>query len=58
MLELADPGLRGGGVGHLGTLGGDGDLGLDLEVAAEGLMLWRYLGGPWEPAGSYCFGER
>lgn len=29
-----------------------------FEVAAEGLMLWRYLGGPWEPVGSYRFGGR
>ena len=27
-----------------------------FEVWAEGLLLWRYLGGPWEPAGSYRFG--
>ena len=27
-----------------------------FEVGAEGLLLWRYLGGPWEPAGSYGFG--
>ena len=27
-----------------------------LEVGAEGLRLWRYLGGPWEPVGSYGFG--
>jgi 2'-5' RNA ligase len=26
-----------------------------FEVGAEGLLLWRYLGGPWEPAGSYGF---
>ena len=26
-----------------------------FEVGAEGLMLWRYLGGPWEPVGSYRF---
>ncbi len=26
-----------------------------FEVGAEGLMLWRYLGGPWEPVGSYSF---
>ena len=25
-------------------------------VGAEGLLLWRYLGGPWEPLGSYQFG--
>jgi len=27
-----------------------------FEVEAEGLLLWRYLGGPWEPVGSYSFG--
>ena len=27
-----------------------------FEVGAEGLQLWRYLGGPWEPVGSYRFG--
>lgn len=27
-----------------------------FEVSAEGLLLWRYLGGPWEPVGSYRFG--
>lgn len=27
-----------------------------FEVGAEGLLLWRYLGGPWESAGSYGFG--
>lgn len=27
-----------------------------FEVEAEGLLLWRYLGGPWEPVGSYGFG--
>ena len=27
-----------------------------FEVEAVGLMLWRYLGGPWEPVGSYGFG--
>ncbi len=26
-----------------------------FEVGAEGLLLWRYLGGPWEPVGSYTF---
>ncbi len=26
-----------------------------FEVGAKGLLLWRYLGGPWEPAGSYGF---
>ena len=26
-----------------------------FEVGAEGLLLWRYLGGPWEPLGSYEF---
>lgn len=24
-------------------------------VGAEGLLLWRYLGGPWEPLGAYGF---
>ncbi len=28
-----------------------------FEVGAEGLLLWRYLGGPWERLGSYGFGE-
>lgn len=27
-----------------------------FEVGAEGLLLWRYLGGPWEPVGPYGFG--
>ena len=27
-----------------------------FEVGAEGLLLWRYLGGPWEPVGAYGFG--
>ena len=27
-----------------------------FEVGAEGLLLWRYLGGPWEAVGSYGFG--
>ena len=26
-----------------------------FEVGAEGLLLWRYLGGPWESLGSYGF---
>ncbi len=26
-----------------------------FEVRAEGLLLWRYLGGPWEPVGRYPF---
>jgi 2'-5' RNA ligase superfamily len=26
------------------------------EGRAEGLLLWRYRGGPWEPAGSFIFG--
>ncbi|QIN84757.1 2'-5' RNA ligase family protein [Rubrobacter tropicus] len=26
-----------------------------FEVGAEGLLLWRYLGGPWEPVGAYGF---
>lgn len=25
------------------------------EVRAEGLLLWRYLGGPWEPLGRFPF---
>ena len=25
------------------------------EGRAEGLLLWRYRGGPWEPAGSFSF---
>jgi hypothetical protein len=25
------------------------------EGCAEGLLLWRYRGGPWEPAGSFAF---
>ncbi len=27
-----------------------------FEVGGEGLSLWRYLGGPWEPTGRYSFG--
>ena len=27
-----------------------------LEIIGEGLSLWRYLGGPWEPAHTYLFG--
>ena len=27
-----------------------------FEVDGLGLSLWRYLGGPWEPAGTYLFG--
>ena len=27
-------------------------------VTGEGLLLWRYLGGPWAPAGSYPFRGR
>ncbi len=27
-----------------------------FEVGAEGLMLWRYLGGPWEPVEACSFG--
>lgn len=27
-----------------------------FEVRGEGLLLWRYLGGPWEPVGEYLFG--
>ena len=26
-----------------------------FEVRAEGLLLWRYMGGPWEPVGAYEF---
>ena len=26
-----------------------------FEVGAEGLLLWRYFGGPWEPVGPYGF---
>ena len=29
-----------------------------FQVGAEGLRLWRYLGGPWEPVGSFGFGGR
>jgi 2'-5' RNA ligase len=29
-----------------------------FEVEGLGLSLWRYLGGPWEPAGTYPFGAR
>jgi 2'-5' RNA ligase len=28
------------------------------EVEGLGLSLWRYLGGPWEPAGKYLFSSR
>ena len=28
-----------------------------FEAEGLGLSLWRYLGGPWEPAGTYLFGE-
>jgi 2'-5' RNA ligase len=28
-----------------------------FEVGGLGLSLWRYLGGPWEPAGTYLFGS-
>ena len=27
-----------------------------FEVGATGLLLWRYLGGPWEPVGTHAFG--
>ncbi|MDP9458053.1 MAG: phosphoesterase HXTX [Actinobacteria bacterium] len=27
-----------------------------FEIRGEGLLLWRYLGGPWEPVGEYPFG--
>ena len=36
-LELADAGGGVGAVGELGALGGHGDVGLDVEVAADGL---------------------
>lgn len=26
-----------------------------FEVRGEGLLLWRYLGGPWELVGEYLF---
>ena len=29
-----------------------------FEVETLGLSLWRYLDGPWEPAGTYLFGAR
>lgn len=29
-----------------------------FEVGGVGLSLWRYLGGPWEPVGTYRFGGR
>jgi hypothetical protein len=28
------------------------------EARAEGVLLWRYRGGPWEPAGCFPFGGR
>lgn len=28
-----------------------------FEVRGESLKLWRYAGGPWEPAGTYPFGR-
>jgi 2'-5' RNA ligase len=28
-----------------------------FEVDGLGLSLWRYLGGPWDPAGTHLFGE-
>jgi len=28
-----------------------------FEVGGEGLLLWRYLGGPWEPVGEFPFGR-
>ena len=28
-----------------------------FEVEGVGLSLWRYLGGPWEPVGTYRFGD-
>ena len=27
-----------------------------FDVVGEGLLLWRYLGGPWEPLGDFPFG--
>jgi 2'-5' RNA ligase len=27
-----------------------------FEARGKGLLLWRYLGGPWEPVGEYSFG--
>jgi hypothetical protein len=27
-----------------------------FEVRAEGLLLWRYRGGPWEPVRRFVFG--
>ena len=27
-----------------------------FQVMGEGLSLWRYMGGPWEPFGSFTFG--
>jgi 2'-5' RNA ligase len=29
-----------------------------FEVEGEGLALWRYVGGPWEPVGAYLFEKR
>ena len=29
-----------------------------FDVGGVGLSLWRYLGGPWEPVGTYPFGGR
>jgi len=29
-----------------------------FEIDGPGLSLWRYLGGPWEPAGTYLLGSR
>ncbi len=28
-----------------------------FQVTGEGLSLWRYMGGPWEPFGSFDFGD-
>jgi 2'-5' RNA ligase len=28
-----------------------------FEVGGEGLLLWRYLGGPWKPVGEFPFGR-
>ena len=30
---------------------------IPFQVTGEGLSLWRYMGGPWEPAGSFTFAE-
>jgi hypothetical protein len=28
-----------------------------FDVGGVGLSSWRYLGGPWEPVGTYLFGH-